>query len=280
MRRLSQKVLLGASLIFVNWLSKTFASFGVVVYKTFLSDDPFPIDEVSAYQRIQDIMANTLTGIPWAFQFFFDINVALKRISAFLSEKNIDREWIGIYNLGPENKTVMSQMSLNERHVKASMIQDSSIAVRLENGNFYWANNASKTEEKEEKSKEKSKGKKGAKSKQLKDALPNSEEKKMAFELRDLNINIVKGKLVFFIGKVASGKSSILYSLMGEVKPFNPYPVDDARHTSLYPPRLTRNGSIAFLSEKPWLMPTTIKENILVGKPFDDEKMKTCVKMA
>ena len=98
--------------------------------------------------------------------------------------------------------------------------------------------------------------------------------------LRDLNVSIEKGKLVFIIGKVASGKSSILYSLMGEVKPYNPYAEDDPRHQSHYPPKLTRNGSISFLSEKPWLMPTSIKENILVGRPFDQEKLNTCIRMA
>ena len=98
--------------------------------------------------------------------------------------------------------------------------------------------------------------------------------------MRDLNIRIEKGKLVFIIGKVASGKSSILYSLMGEVKPFNPYSPDDPKHDSHYPPRLTRNGSVSFLSEKPWLVPCTLKENILVGKVLDEERLKTCIKMA
>jgi len=85
---------------------------------------------------------------------------------------------------------------------------------------------------------------------------------------------------VFIIGKVASGKSSVLYSLMGEMKPFNPFAKDDMRHETNFPPRLTRNGSVSFLSEKPWLMPTTIKENILVGRPLDERKLNICIQMA
>jgi ABC-type multidrug transport system fused ATPase/permease subunit len=37
---------------------------------------------------------------------------------------------------------------------------------------------------------------------------------------------------------------------------------------------------VSFLSEKPWLMPASIRENILVGRPYDEEKLKTCIKMA
>ncbi len=38
------------------------------------------------------------------------------------------------------------------------------------------------------------------------------------FELKDVNIKIPKGKLVFIIGRVGSGKSSLLYSIAGEMK--------------------------------------------------------------
>lgn len=41
---------------------------------------------------------------------------------------------------------------------------------------------------------------------------------KVTFSLTDVNMKIPKGKLVFIIGKVGSGKSSVLYSLVGEMK--------------------------------------------------------------
>lgn len=110
--------------------------------------------------------------------------------------------------------------------------------------------------------------------------LPVTKSLEHIFELSDLNLSIEKGTLIFIIGKVASGKSSILYSLMGEMKPFNPFDKEDPRYETQYPPRLSRNGSVSFLSEKPWLMPTTIKENILVGKPLDEQRLSTCIKMA
>lgn len=36
--------------------------------------------------------------------------------------------------------------------------------------------------------------------------------------LKNLNINIKKGAMVAFVGDVGSGKSSFLYSLIGEMK--------------------------------------------------------------
>jgi ABC-type siderophore export system fused ATPase/permease subunit len=97
----------------------------------------------------------------------------------------------------------MSGLSMNEGHVKSTDPDNPMIAIEVTNGNFFWQNLAS-----EERGVQK------------------------AFELRDLNVIIEKGKLVFIIGKVASGKSSILYSMMGEVKPFNPYPESDPRHNT------------------------------------------------
>lgn len=98
--------------------------------------------------------------------------------------------------------------------------------------------------------------------------------------MSDINLRIPKGKLVFIIGKVASGKSTLLYSLLGDVKPFNPYSKDDPRYETCYPPKLYRNGSMSILSEKPWLMPTSIKENILVGLPFEEQKIMHCIRLA
>ena len=178
--------------------------------------------------------------LPWAISFLLDLNVSIKRIASFLCAKNLDREWIGVHNQDVNSKTVMSGLSLNDGHIKMTEPDDPNLAIEVSNGNFCWKNLGLQEESKEN-----------------------------IFELRDLNISIEKGQLVFIIGKVASGKSSVLYSMMGEVKPFNPYKETDPRHQSHFPPKLTRNGSVSFLSEKPWLMPTTIRENILVGRPLD-----------
>ena len=63
------------------------------------------------------------------------------------------------------------------------------------------------------------------------------------------------------IGKIGAGKSSLLYSILNEMIP------DEKAKIAI-------NGSIAFASQKSWIMSTTLKENIVFFKPFDEEKFK------
>lgn len=40
------------------------------------------------------------------------------------------------------------------------------------------------------------------------------------------------------------------------------------------------NGSVFYVSQEPWIFPSTIKQNILFGKPYDLEKFQKCIKLA
>jgi len=68
---------------------------------------------------------------------------------------------------------------------------------------------------------------------------------------------------------VASGKSSLIYSLLGEMK-FN----QESDMT------LLREDKIAVLSQSPWILGRTVKENILLGLPFDEDKFKKAIKLS
>jgi ABC-type transport system involved in cytochrome bd biosynthesis fused ATPase/permease subunit len=213
--------------------------------------------------------------------------------------------------MGVLDNTVMSAITQNHSSSEADDGFDPDFAIILENGYFEWVKRLSEEEEKKKKEKaEKVKkiGKKGerrgsnmsqistlsqnigSKSNSSSDKfekyttedgtiLPREEE--VAFRLKEVEMRIPKGKLVFIIGKVGSGKSSVLYSLVGEMKTskFRPFAArNDPKKNG--ETKLQRNGSVVFLSEKPWLMPNSIKENIMVGKEFDEKRMRTCIKMA
>ena len=62
------------------------------------------------------------------------------------------------------------------------------------------------------------------------------------------------------IGKSSSGRSSIVYSMLGEM-----IPLDGAS--------VLRNGTVAFLDQARWMLGDSIKENITLGRPFDQEMM-------
>ena len=44
------------------------------------------------------------------------------------------------------------------------------------------------------------------------------------------------------------------------------------------PPAITINGSLAYISQKPWILNDTVKNNILFGAPFDEQKYQDAVK--
>ncbi len=71
--------------------------------------------------------------------------------------------------------------------------------------------------------------------------------------------------LFAIVGQVGSGKSSLLMSLLGEMSP---------THGSI-----KLNGSVFYVSQEPWIFPSTIKQNILFGKEYSKEKFNKIIKI-
>lgn len=75
----------------------------------------------------------------------------------------------------------------------------------------------------------------------------------------DMDMLIPKGELVMIVGEIGSGKSSLFQAIMNEMnlKFQNPRP------------SLKINGELFYVSQNPWLLNMTIKDNIILDKPFD-----------
>lgn len=84
--------------------------------------------------------------------------------------------------------------------------------------------------------------------------------------LVDINLDIKRGEFVVVTGVIGSGKSSLLAALSGFMKLSNP-----ARGT------LTVNDDLLFCSS-PWIQNTSVRENILFGKPFDYARYNLIIK--
>ncbi|XVE51964.1 hypothetical protein DITRI_Ditri02bG0081900 [Diplodiscus trichospermus] len=82
--------------------------------------------------------------------------------------------------------------------------------------------------------------------------------------LRNLDLEIKRGQKIAVCGPVGAGKSSFLYSMLGEI------------------PKLSGNvhmlGSIAYVSQTSWIQSGTIRDNVLYGKPMDVEKYEKAIK--
>ena len=86
------------------------------------------------------------------------------------------------------------------------------------------------------------------------------------FYLSDINLKIKKGETVMVVGKNCSGRSSLLYSLLGEM-----VPATDQSTVIV-------NGSVAYLSQDRWLLGMSVKENIILGNEYDEERMKEALR--
>jgi len=80
------------------------------------------------------------------------------------------------------------------------------------------------------------------------------------FQLRDLDVTFSKGELNLIVGPIGSGKSSMLLALLGEMRL-----IQGEFH-------LPRQNGVAYVSQTAWLQNATIRDNILFGNEFDEER--------
>lgn len=88
--------------------------------------------------------------------------------------------------------------------------------------------------------------------------LADGHDHRHEFELHLQNFSVPKSKVTFVIGKIGSGKSSLLHSIVGEM-----------RINKDHDAYLRLEGSAAYIGQKPWLLNGTIKDNIILDRPFD-----------
>ncbi|KAK0748030.1 P-loop containing nucleoside triphosphate hydrolase protein [Apiosordaria backusii] len=106
------------------------------------------------------------------------------------------------------------------------------------------------------------------------------------FVLRDISVTFPRGELSVISGKTGTGKSLMLAAILGEV---------DVLGGALYvprpPPLSVRHDdkankgnwiipeAIAYVAQIPWIENASIKDNILFGLPFDEDRYKKTVEV-
>ncbi|KAG0285970.1 hypothetical protein BGZ96_009863 [Linnemannia gamsii] len=212
------------------------------------------------------IMRNALNNMPWVVQNAMRASISLKRINRFLQEDDIVRDTT-ITKLEPKSHR--------------STVSSSSPVIGFVNATYSWPN---KEVEKvpETKTVKKMSLVKKIKAKFSK-SVDESEPTVVAepevvherFKLKDLSIEFPVGKLSLIVGPTGSGKTALLLALLGEL---------DRVEGQMFLPRLdyndrsrasssstSRGSGIAYVSQTAWLQNTTVRDNILFGKKFDQD---------
>ncbi|KAM7361614.1 putative multidrug resistance-associated protein lethal(2)03659 [Cochliomyia hominivorax] len=84
------------------------------------------------------------------------------------------------------------------------------------------------------------------------------------YTLDDVNLRVQPGTLVAIIGPVGAGKSSLIQSILGELRPESG--------------TIKTNGTVSYASQEPWLFTGTVRQNILFGQPMDKKRYHQVVK--
>ncbi|KAG6908992.1 hypothetical protein DXG01_002481 [Tephrocybe rancida] len=100
------------------------------------------------------------------------------------------------------------------------------------------------------------------------------------FELRDINVRFPEGELTVITGPTASGKTTLLMALLGEmtllpstppgklIMSKSPSKLDSHSHGHPHP----HSYSLSYAAQAPWLRHQSIRDNILFGAPFDSAR--------
>ena len=83
--------------------------------------------------------------------------------------------------------------------------------------------------------------------------------------LQNLSLSVTRGQLVGITGPVGSGKTSLLMSILGELPVFSG--------------QVSCIGKMAYVSQTPWVYSGTVRENIVFGMPFVEEKYNKIIEV-
>ncbi|KAF9118109.1 hypothetical protein BGW39_001468, partial [Mortierella sp. 14UC] len=216
-----------------------------------------------------EILRGALGTIPWAMMCIMRAQVSLKRIGDFLDEEEIVRD------------TTITKVD------GKAPIQSSHPTIGFVNASYSWPNKENDKVPAAAKDVKKDSWIQKIKAKFSKDApkpadlevVAEPEAVQERFQLKNISADFPVGEFSVIVGPTGSGKSALLLALLGEL---------ERTEGQMYLPRLDYDSNgrrphgsgIAYVAQTAWLQNTTIRDNILFGKAFDqdlyDEVIEGC----
>ncbi|KAF9333900.1 hypothetical protein BG006_003010 [Podila minutissima] len=211
-----------------------------------------------------NIVRNAVNNLPWSVKNTMQAVVSLKRINRFLQEEELVKD------------TVVTKI---DNKAQASSFP----TIGFRNATFVWPNKENDTVTTKVAEMKLSWIQK-VKARFVKKTAPVATQEPIAepeavqerFKLKDINLEFPIGKLSVIVGPTGSGKSALLLALLGEL---------ERVEGNMYLPRLdygpsaskNRGSGIAYVAQTAWLQNSTIRDNILFGREFDQDRYDAVV---
>ena len=155
-------------------------------------------------------------------------------------------------------------------------------ALTIQNGNFYWVKDKYQNLAADQDNSQKTQVSVASSAKTKLPSTPISAKKILTranktrglFQvLEDIEMKVQRGRLVGILGKIGSGKSSLINSLIGETIVLKDGPSPSKT-------RIFIQASLSLVSQQPWIQNATVKNNILFGKPFNKRAYMQAIQYA
>lgn len=124
-------------------------------------------------------------------------------------------------------------------------------AITIEGGTLSWSEEEQQQQQQQQEGEEK---------KEQKDKQEEPSEQRII--LRDIDLHVEPKSFVAIVGQVASGKSSLLASILGEMH----------RITGRF--NVCKSMQMAYVPQQAWIQNMTVRDNILFSLPYNEERYK------
>ncbi|KAF9929843.1 hypothetical protein FBU30_001156 [Linnemannia zychae] len=187
------------------------------------------------------ILRSPLNILPGSITDLIETIVSIRRIEAFLNESEISK-------YTDKEKKVAQEFTIQSPTSFIHQPQPPS-AISLTNATFKWHTKASSN------------------------TYDNQAPSQSAFILKNLTLSFSIGKLNLICGSTGSGKTSLLMALLREMDLISGSAhLPEVKSKIVDPTTGYIHGSLAYVSQYPWLQQASIRENILFGSPYESER--------
>ncbi|KAI5999875.1 P-loop containing nucleoside triphosphate hydrolase protein [Pisolithus orientalis] len=211
-----------------------------------------------AFTASSDLRIQPLNVFPNFIMQIFEARVSLERVEAFLNEEEISDYASSPVALSPDPEIYDGALAIQGGRFKWNKVGDKKANPPQERSGELTTQPVVQTEP----------------------AGPPVDAGEIAlrdgnyFELRGISVRFPEGELSLVTGPTGCGKTALLLALLGEMtivegKLVRPKHTSGTEHLD--------SGAISYAAQTPWLQRGTVRQNILFGYPYDEQRYENVI---